>query len=153
MSDHVRDRLRFLSEKFKDVPPAVRVLKIAEEFGEATEAMIGYLRLNPRKLDRPSHSKQDVAKELADVVITAMVAMHDYSDDPVQTLTNRLREVHERAGGYPYALAAGSSPTENEPWSDTSAEERPRVVPRPGSLSSGAGSSPTSSTEEETNGS
>lgn len=89
-----RDDLYALLGRFADVPEAVRVLKIGEEFGEATEAFIGLRAYNPRK--GRTHSHDEVADELADVAITALVAMGAFTVDPIQRLTNRMRYVVER---------------------------------------------------------
>ncbi|WP_406473132.1 NUDIX domain-containing protein [Streptomyces platensis] len=51
----------------------LQVLKIAEETGEASQAVIGVRGTNPRKGD--SHTWQDVHAEVADVVITGLVAL------------------------------------------------------------------------------
>lgn len=93
--DSVRHELRELFDSFENVPELVKVLKVGEEFGEAAEAIIGLYAFNPRK--GQNGDRCDVAKELADVAITAMVALHHFSPEPVQTVTNRLREVHARA--------------------------------------------------------
>lgn len=89
-----RDHLAEGIDRFKDVPEAVKVLKIAEEYGEATEAYIGACGLNPRK--GVTHTRDEVADELADVCITTLVAMGSFTVEPVQRLTNRLRYVVER---------------------------------------------------------
>lgn len=80
------------------VPGVVaRVLKLQEESGEVAQALIGFTGMNKRK--GVTHSEEDVAKELADVVITAMVALHDWVPSPelfmkdrLQALTARIRE-------------------------------------------------------------
>lgn len=92
--DRFRDHLTEGIERFKDVPEAVKVLKVAEEYGEATEAYIGMLGANPRK--GITHGPDDVADELADVAITALVAMGSFTIDPIQRLTRRLKHVVER---------------------------------------------------------
>ena len=56
-----------------DAELTLRILKVTEEAGEAAGAWIGVLGTNPRK--GITHSRDDVAAELADVVITALVAM------------------------------------------------------------------------------
>lgn len=58
----------------------LRLIKVFEEAGEAAQALIGVEGQNPRK--GVTHSNADVASELCDVVIAAMVAMHDYTPDP-----------------------------------------------------------------------
>lgn len=57
----------------------LRILKVTEEAGEAAGAWIGALGTNPRK--GTTHTRTDVAAELADVVITALVAMHSLDVD------------------------------------------------------------------------
>lgn len=62
---------------------AMRLLKILEEAGEAAQAYAGTTGQNPRK--GVSHSRSDVADELCDVIVAAMVALHDHTDDPAAT--------------------------------------------------------------------
>jgi NTP pyrophosphatase (non-canonical NTP hydrolase) len=57
-----------------------RIMKIAEEAGEATQAWIGVLGQNPRK--GVTHTVDDVVGELADVVFTALVAIASLGADP-----------------------------------------------------------------------
>lgn len=90
-----RQNLDSLLGAFQDVPESVRVLKVAEEYGEATEAYIGFRGLNPRK--GKTHTSDDVADELADIAITALVAMGTFCGDPIQRLTNRMSDVARRA--------------------------------------------------------
>lgn len=89
-----RDDLQALVDAFEAVPEAVKMLKVAEEAGEAAEAYIGLYGLNPRK--GFTHSRDDVADELADVAITALVAMAEVCIDPIQMLTRRLALAAER---------------------------------------------------------
>ncbi len=74
--------------------PAIRLIKLQEEVGEAAEAFIGSTGANLRK--GVNHGRGDVAKELADVVITAMVALHDWTDNPEQFLKDQLQQLTER---------------------------------------------------------
>jgi NTP pyrophosphatase (non-canonical NTP hydrolase) len=73
---------------------AARVLKVTEEAGEAAAAYIGAVGQNPRK--GFTHGPDDVADELADVIIAAAVAMHSFDDDPATVLTAKLRKAAER---------------------------------------------------------
>jgi len=59
---------------------AMRLLKMAEEVGEVTQAYLGMTGQNPRK--GVTHTASDVAMELCDVIITAAVALHGFTDDP-----------------------------------------------------------------------
>lgn len=51
----------------------VHLLKLSEEVGEVASAYIGMTGQNPRK--GVTHTREDVASELCDVVITALVAL------------------------------------------------------------------------------
>jgi NTP pyrophosphatase (non-canonical NTP hydrolase) len=64
----------------------LRILKLSEEVGEVSEAVIGATGQNPRK--GVTHTWDDVQSELCDVVITALMAL--------RTLTPEAREVFER---------------------------------------------------------
>jgi phosphoribosyl-ATP pyrophosphohydrolase len=63
---------------------ALRILKIGEEFGEAVTAWIGTTGQNPRK--GITHTTADVAAELADVAITALVAIASLGHDPAAVM-------------------------------------------------------------------
>lgn len=56
-----------------DQETALRLLKLVEETGEVAAAYIGMVGQNPRK--GVTHSLDDVAGELCDVVVTALVAL------------------------------------------------------------------------------
>lgn len=74
--------------------PEVRLMKLSEEVGEVMSAYIGVVGANKRK----GHyaSGVDVANELCDVVITAMVALHDWTDNPEALLKQKLQALKER---------------------------------------------------------
>jgi len=80
--------------KVDDVGVEVRLMKLSEEVGEAMQAYIGVMGANKRK--GRSHTDADVAKELADVVITAMVALHDWTDSPEEFMEDHLQRLLER---------------------------------------------------------
>lgn len=73
---------------------ALRIMKVAEEFGEVIQAVIGYTGQNPRK--GFTHSREDVVAELADVAITALVAIESMGYDPQATMDKRLAEIVAR---------------------------------------------------------
>jgi NTP pyrophosphatase (non-canonical NTP hydrolase) len=82
-----------------DVPVEIRLLKLTEEVGEAAEALIGMQGQNSRK--GTCRSRDDLLAELADVIITAAVAMSGIAGDVDQArghLERRLAVVAERAG-------------------------------------------------------
>jgi NTP pyrophosphatase (non-canonical NTP hydrolase) len=82
-----------------DVPAEVRLLKLTEEVGEVAEAFIGVHGLNARK--GVCRTRDDLLDELADVIITAAVAMSGVTGDADEArghLERRLAAVTERAG-------------------------------------------------------
>lgn len=75
----------------------MRLLKVTEEAGEAAQAYIGFTGQNPRK--GITHDRGDVADELCDVIVTAMVALHSFTEMPgsyfsehTDRLVYRIRE-------------------------------------------------------------
>jgi len=94
------DRVKLLHEYHGDVPVEVRILKLTEEVGEAAEAFIGVRGLNVRK--GICRSREDLLDELADVIITAAVAMsavaNGSADEAAGHLERRLETVIARAG-------------------------------------------------------
>lgn len=83
-----------------DINEQTLIMKIAEELGEAVQAYIGVTGQNPRK--GVHGTRDDVQKELADVIITAGIAMIALADnDPAQARTHleqRLQAVTARVG-------------------------------------------------------
>ncbi|MEV4410680.1 MazG-like family protein [Catellatospora sp. NPDC049609] len=81
----------------------MRILKVTEEAGEAARAWIGVQGQNPRK--GVTHSSREVADELADVVLSALVAIQSLGFDPAEVLSGcagkvlTRMEAHERRGG------------------------------------------------------
>jgi NTP pyrophosphatase (non-canonical NTP hydrolase) len=82
-----------------DVPVEIRLLKLTEEVGEVADAFLGIHGLNKRK--GVCRSRDDLLDELADVIITAAVAMSGITGDVGEArshLERRLAVVTERAG-------------------------------------------------------
>ena len=80
-----------------DAELSSRILKLAEESGEVATAWIGVLGTNPRK--GVTHTRREVADELADVVVTALVAIESLGfdaravlDDCAVKVSGRLSE-------------------------------------------------------------
>jgi NTP pyrophosphatase (non-canonical NTP hydrolase) len=94
------DQIRELHAVHGEVPVEIRLLKVTEEAGEAAEAFIGMHGLNSRK--GICRSRDDLIAELADVIITAAVAMAGVTggdlDEARSYLEQRLAVVTERAG-------------------------------------------------------
>ena len=90
-----------------DHETAMRLMKLSEETGEVMQAYIGYIGQNPRK--GVTHSTFDVADELCDVIVTAMVALTSFVDDPEQHLATKLNKIAARVG-----VPAGEQLTNND---------------------------------------
>jgi 8-oxo-dGTP diphosphatase len=104
MWDEVDSLLTYLG---RDVPPEVRVLKLAEETGEAAEALIGMRGWNPRK--GKTGGEAELVDELADVILTAAVAMAGITQDAhraAESFQRRLAAVLARAGLEPPAASS-----------------------------------------------
>ncbi|MDG4809789.1 MazG-like family protein [Micromonospora sp. WMMD1120] len=71
-----------------------RILKVTEEAGEASAAWIGLLGQNPRK--GVTHTREDVAAELADVAFTALVAIESLGLDARAVLDACAAKVRSR---------------------------------------------------------
>ncbi|MEY9947461.1 MazG-like family protein [Kitasatospora sp. GAS1066B] len=74
---------------------AMRLMKLTEEAGEVVGAYIGLQGQNPRK--GVTHTEQQVADELCDVIVSAMVALHRFSPDPERQLSTTIRRIHQRS--------------------------------------------------------
>ncbi|MFD7661008.1 MazG-like family protein [Streptomyces sp. NPDC059788] len=72
----------------------LRILKIVEEAGEVAQAWIGMTGQNPRK--GVTHTREDVADELCDVMITAATALASVVDKPEQVFAAHLGRVQQR---------------------------------------------------------
>lgn len=75
----------------------LRILKLSEEVGEVSEAVIGATGQNPRK--GVTHTWDDVQAELCDVVITALVALRTLTPDAREVFGRHLARVMERSLG------------------------------------------------------
>jgi len=93
---HVATLVAWLDRHNGDGPheTALRPLKLSEETGEVMRAYIGMTGQNPRK--GITHTPGDVAAELCDVILSAMTALHRFTDDPEATFTATVRARNER---------------------------------------------------------
>lgn len=82
----------------RDVPIDIRVLKIAEENGEAVDAYLGMRGANPRK--GVTNGVDKVRDELADTALAALVALQSLGGDAEYELHNRARFVVRRLLGH-----------------------------------------------------
>lgn len=71
-----------------------RILKLSEETGEVAQAVIGRNSANKRK--GFTHTDEMIAEELADVIITAMVALEDYVIEPEEFFAAHVAKIRER---------------------------------------------------------
>lgn len=95
----VWDEIGKLHAHHGDVPVEIRLLKLTEEVGETAEAFMGIHGFNSRK--GICRSRDDLLDELADVIITAAVAMSGVTGDVDEArghFERRLAAVTERAG-------------------------------------------------------
>lgn len=86
---------------------AHRVLKLAEEVGEASEALVGVAGTNPRK--GQTHTMADVAKEASDIVITGLMLLDSITGDAKAAFAGHLETLWQRA------QEAGAPPLPPEP--------------------------------------
>lgn len=97
MWDHLA---RLHSGFLADIDEQTLIMKIAEEFGEAVQAYIGITGQNPRK--GVYGTREDVQKELADVIVTTGIAMIAVAGGDAEEarayLEKRLNVVTERVG-------------------------------------------------------
>jgi NTP pyrophosphatase (non-canonical NTP hydrolase) len=77
-----------------DTEKLLRIMKLTEEAGEVTQAVIGTLGQNPRK--GITHTWDDVQAELCDVMFTAMVALATLTPDAREVFNAHLARVAGR---------------------------------------------------------
>ncbi|CAM5745479.1 hypothetical protein STAFG_0637 [Streptomyces afghaniensis 772] len=75
----------------------LRILKLSEEVGEVSEAVIGATGQNPRK--GVTHTWDDVQSELCDVVITALLALRTLTPEAREVFGRHLERVAKRSLG------------------------------------------------------
>jgi NTP pyrophosphatase (non-canonical NTP hydrolase) len=82
----------------------LRIMKLSEEVGEVSEAVMGVTGQNVRK--GVTHTWDDVSRELVDVIVTAMVALITITPDARGVFAECLANVAERANvghsNYPF---------------------------------------------------
>ena len=81
----------------------LQILKVVEESGEVAGAWIGVTGQNPRK--GVTHTIDQVADELADVVLSALVAVAGLDRDPEQVMQACLAKVAHRLAQDAHAAA------------------------------------------------
>ncbi len=85
-------------DSVRTLPPEtellLRIMKITEEVGEVSEAITGTTGQNPRK--GVTHTWDDVAAELCDVILTAMTALITLNPDGRKVFAEHLSRVADR---------------------------------------------------------
>lgn len=96
MWEHVRLVTKWLDENSNvdDATSLLRIMKVAEEVGEVTAAVIGVTGQNPRK--GFTHTWDDVRTELCDVILAAMVALHSIGGNSKETFAKHVEQRHAR---------------------------------------------------------
>ncbi|SOE25658.1 MazG-like family protein [Streptomyces sp. OK228] len=94
---YIDDVVRWLDDSNSGSDPAMGLVKISEELGEVAQAYSGSLGRNPRK--GVTHARDDVAAELCDVILAAMVSLHDFTDQPAEFFEKRVGAGVERLKG------------------------------------------------------
>ena len=93
----IREIVKWLDDS-STLPPdtekLLRIMKLTEETGEVTAAVIGTLGQNPRK--GVTHTWDDVQAELCDVMFTAMVALTTITPDARKVFEEHLARVAAR---------------------------------------------------------
>lgn len=96
---HVIAQQKAWLDAHPDTDPALavplRVLKVAEEAGEAAAALIGTTGQNPRK--GHSHTEADLVAELCDVITAASVALATLVPDPERVLDDHMGRIYMRS--------------------------------------------------------
>lgn len=80
--------------RYGDGNLANQIIKIQEELGEVAEAYVGYVGINPRK--GITHDLQSIAEELADVIVTAALAIRYAGFGINQILEAQEKKTRER---------------------------------------------------------
>ena len=91
---------------------AMRVLKVSEEIGEAAAAYIGMTGQNPRK--GITHTREDLAGELCDVVMSALVALATLTGDADTAQTAMDEHLTRRTPRLHALIHAATAPTAKE---------------------------------------
>lgn len=77
---------------------ANQIIKVQEELGEVAEAYVGWAGTNPRK--GTTHSRWDIGMELADVILTAALAIRYADLDINQVLRAQQDKTQERLDAF-----------------------------------------------------
>lgn len=94
--DTIRGLVAWLDQQNgrSDTEIGLRILKLTEEAGEVAQAWIGVQGQNPRK--GVTHTRDDVADELVDTIVTAAVALASITRDPAAHLDAKLAKIAAR---------------------------------------------------------
>lgn len=93
-SERISELYGLLSDLSPDMSLASQIIKIGEEYGEVCAAWVGYSGQNPRK--GRTHTSEQVAEELADVAITAMLAIEALGGNAVREIDAKMMVAFDR---------------------------------------------------------
>lgn len=71
------------------------IAKIAEEFGELSNAVLSYLSL--QRTDKESKGKAEIENEVADTLITTLLIAEQFDIDIEKCLENKIEKIKKRA--------------------------------------------------------
>lgn len=74
--------------------PETQIIRVMEEGGEVAQAWIGFIGANPRK--GVTHRAVDVADELADLAMTALLGIVMLGFDPFDAMTKQQEKAEGR---------------------------------------------------------
>ena len=87
-----------------DTETLLRIMKLTEEAGEVSQAVIGVMGQNPRK--GVTHTWDDVQAEICDVILTAMVVLATLTPGARDVFNAHLARVAQRSLSGPSAATA-----------------------------------------------
>jgi NTP pyrophosphatase (non-canonical NTP hydrolase) len=96
----IAELVRWLNEANGSGPhqTAMSLLKLTEEVGEVSQAYLGLEDQNPRR--GVTHTEADVADELCDVIVTAMVVLHGFTAAPEKHLAAKIQRIADRSAAH-----------------------------------------------------
>lgn len=127
LSDAARQLAAWNDERH--VPMSTRILKLAEETGEATQAWLGYTGGNPRK--GFTHDQDALVSELGDVALAAMVALASLGRDAEAEVNHRAAFVLARLANVSATPSATHPSYYSSPAHHTGRREDCRICPPP----------------------
>lgn len=92
------ERLQKHYDRYGNGNLANQIIKVQEEVGEVAEAYVGWTGTNPRK--GTTHSRYDIAMELADVIVTAALGILYTGHNVNRVIDDQMAKTTERLDDY-----------------------------------------------------